>query len=134
MSYEKVVHDQSLYCASQALELSLKLSKLSKQLPSDGRVRDAKQLVKDKSNNESRIAALRNMYRIVGRKDLEQLMFELSDLTIEEISTALSDPDGWQKALEIAGQIYKEVPYTPPKNGLEQWREKFTQALNDHTE
>ncbi|MBD1574790.1 helix-turn-helix domain-containing protein [Vibrio sp. S17_S38] len=129
MSYEQVIHDQSLYCASQSLELALKLSALSRQLNSDERTRNAKQLVKDKSNNESRIAALRYMYRTVGREDLEKLMFELTDLTIEERSTALSDPESWKSALSLVGQSYEEITYIAPQKELNQWRIRFLGAI-----
>ncbi len=129
MSYEQVVHDQSLYCASQSLELALKLSALSRQSSSDERTRKAKQLVKEKSRNESRIAALRYMYRTVGREDLEKLMFELTDLAIEERSTALSDPEGWKSALKLVGKPYEEVPYIAPQKELNQWRVKFLSAI-----
>ncbi|MGI2040165.1 helix-turn-helix domain-containing protein [Shewanella frigidimarina] len=129
MSYEQVVHDQSFYCAAQSLELDLKLAVLSRKPNTEERSRNAKQLVEEKSRNESRIAALRYMYRTVGREDLEQLMFELTDLTIEERSTALSDPEGWKLALEQAGQPYEEPPYVAPQKELNQWRVKFLSAI-----
>lgn len=127
--YEQIVHDQSLYCAAQSLELALKLSALSRKPNTDERSRNAKQLVKEMSRNESRIGALRYMYGIVGREDLVQLMFELSDLTVEERSTALSDPDGWKSVLKQLGQTYKELPYVAPKKELNQWRVKFLKAI-----
>lgn len=129
MNYEQVVHDQSLYCASQSLELALKLSKLSRQQETEERTRAAKHLVKEKARNESRIAALRYMYRTVERQDLEELMFELTNLSIEEVSTALSDPDGWRKAVSVVGETYQQAEYNAPKKELNQWRIKFLSAI-----
>lgn len=129
MSYEQVVHDQSLYCAAQSLKLALKLSALSRKPASDERTRDATRLVKEMNRNESRIAALRYMYRTVGREDLEQLMFELTDLSAEETSTALSDPEGWASALKVIGRQCDEEPYIAPQTEMNQWRLKFLSAI-----
>ncbi|CAH6954681.1 conserved hypothetical protein [Vibrio chagasii] len=129
MSYEQVVHDQSLYCATQSLELAQQLSVLSRAPESQERTRKAKQLIKKLNNNESRIAALRHMYRTVDRDDLEQLMFELTNLTMEEHSTALSNPDSWKEALQIAGQTEDGEPYVAPTKALTQWRLTFIEAI-----
>lgn len=129
MSYEQVVHDQSLYCAVQSLELALKLSALSRKRASEERIRDAKRLLEEQKRNESRIAALRYMYRTVGREDLERLMFELTELSIEETSTALSDPEGWASALAVCGRQYTEEPYIAPQKEMNQWRVKFLSAI-----
>ncbi len=118
MSYEQVVHDQSLYCAAQSLELDLKLAVLSRKPNTDERSRNAKQLAKEKSRNESRIAALRYMYRTVGREDLEHLMLDLTAITVEETSTALSDPEGWKLTLEQLGLPYEELPFVAPQKEL----------------
>lgn len=129
MSYEQVVHDQSLYCAAQSLDLAQQLSVLSRASESEERNRNAKRLIKKLNSNESRIAALRHMYRTVGRDDLEQLLFELTELTMEEHSTALSDPDGWKKALQIAGKMEDGESYIAPTKALTQWRIKFIEAI-----
>lgn len=129
MSYEQVVHDQTLYCANQSLELAQQLSVLSREPESEDRTRKAKQLIKKLNSNESRIAALRHMYRTVGRDDLEQLMFELTNLTMEEHSTAMSDPDGWKEALQIAGQTDDGESYVAPTKAITQWRVKFIEAI-----
>ena len=129
MSYEQVVHDQSLYCAAQSLELDLKLAVLSRKPNTDERSRNAKQLAKEKSRNESRIAALRYMYRTVGREDLEHLMLDLTAITVEETSTALSDPEGWKLTLEQLGRPYEEHHFVAPQKELNQWRLKFLSAI-----
>ncbi|WP_447026251.1 helix-turn-helix domain-containing protein [Vibrio sp. B1Z05] len=129
MPYEQVVHDQTLYCANQSLELAQQLSVLSRAPESEDRTRKAKQLIQKLDSNESRIAALRHMYRTVGRDDLEQLMFELTELTIEEHSIALSDPDGWKEVLQIAGQTNDEESYFAPTEEITQWRVKFIKAI-----
>lgn len=129
MSYEQVVHDQSLYCATQSLELAQQLSVLSRASESTERTRNAKQLMKKLNDNESRIAALRHIYRTVGREDLEHLLFELTNLTMEEHSTALSDPDGWKRALQIGGQADDGESYVAPTKELNQWRIKFIEAI-----
>lgn len=129
MSYEQVVHDQTLYCATQSLELAQQLSVLSRAPESEDRTRKAKQLIKKLNSNESRIAALRHMYRTVGRDDLEQLMFELTELSSEETSTALSDPEGWASAQAVCGRQYAEEPYIAPQKEMNQWRLKFLSAI-----
>ncbi|WP_447061178.1 helix-turn-helix domain-containing protein [Vibrio alginolyticus] len=129
MSYEQVVHDQSLYCATQSLELAQQLSVLSRASESTERTRNAKQLMKKLNDNESRIAALRHIYRTVGREDLEHLLFELTNLTMEEHSTALSDPDGWKRAFKIGGQADDGESYVAPTKELNQWRIKFIEAI-----
>lgn len=129
MSYEQAVHDQALYCAAQSLELAQQLSVLSRAPESKDRTLKAKQLIKKLNSNESRIAALRHMYRTVGRDDLEQLMFELTELTMEEHSSALSDPDGWKLALQVAGQTDEQESYVAPTKAITQWRVKFIEAI-----
>ncbi|MEI8659233.1 hypothetical protein [Vibrio sp. Hal054] len=56
-------------------------------------------------------------------------MLELTDLAMEEISTALSDPDGWKASFDRVGQVYVERPYVAPQNELNQWRVRFLSAI-----
>ncbi|CCO46996.1 hypothetical protein VIBNISOn1_20004 [Vibrio nigripulchritudo SOn1] len=56
-------------------------------------------------------------------------MFALTELSIEEISTTLSDPEGWASAQAVFGCQYVEEPYITPQKEMNQWRVQFLSAI-----
>ncbi len=133
MPYEQLVHDQSLYCCNQSLELSKQLAKLNRKKLSESRTIEAQQIQKLKTSNEIRIASLRYIYRTANREDLEQLMFDLTHIMMDDTYRALADPKGWKEACDVAGFPQELDEYEVPEKELQQWRMKFITAIQRNT-
>lgn len=129
MQYAQIVHDQVLYCGTEIINSLQELRKLSRLKDGEERRDKAAVIAKRLSGIAVKCSMLQYMYAAAGRMDLVELLLDLMAISATDATNALTDPEGWAEACEIAGQ--SPIPKVDvPHDEMRDWRIKFLSAIS----
>lgn len=129
MMYEQITHDQALYCATEIIEIHNKLRQLVRKKDSNERRQSAKHMDKRLSHISAKCLMLEYMYGSADRNDLKELIMQLYITSLTEATTAIADPEGWEKACSITGTSPEPI-INNIDDAIRDWRLKFLSAIN----
>lgn len=126
--YEQIIHDQSLYCATEINLIFRELGKLSREQDSKERRQSAKRLDDRLSIIASKCMMLEYMYNAANRADLKELVMELFGVSTTEATTAMTSPEEWASACSIANASPEPIVRDVSED-IRDWRLKFLSAI-----
>lgn len=122
--YEQIIHDQTLYCGTEIVEIHRKLAQLARTKDSKERRESAKQMDKRLSAISAKCTMLKYMYAAAKREDLKELVIKLFCMSLTEATTAMADPEGWSDICAVSDSSPEPV-IRNIDNAIRDWRLKF---------
>ena len=130
MAYEQIVHDQALFCNTQASEIAKSIEALTRQKTSEERIKKAQSLSVKISANVTRLLTLQYIYSMAEREDLVELMIELTVIMTDSTVEAIANPQWWEEICALGGDS-TELNYEAPESRLKKWRLCFLSKIKE---
>ncbi len=128
MVYEQITHDQTLFCATEIIDIHKKLRALTRKNDSKERRQSAKRIEQRHNSISAKCLMLEYMYASAERSDLKELLSELFIISLTEATTAMVDPEGWKLACNVTGASPDPV-INNIDDAIRGWRLRFLTAI-----